>query len=346
MASDSYLDKLVDRIDLSDTESEDLATKIMNGSIPDVVVSAILVALRMKGESPSEIAGFVRAMRRFSNKIDAGYAIDTAGTGGDGVGTLNASTASAILTSIVHPVAKHGNRAVSSRCGSADVLEALGYNISIEPKRAYELLKRTNFVFLFAPLYHPAMRNVATIRRTLGIRTIFNIVGPLTNPGGTRRQVIGIFSRRYMPIIAEAVKGLGYEKVVLVHGEPGIDEVSTHGDTYVYEVSGSKVDSYTISPEDMGAKRVDINKLVVSGPEESAVRMLRASRGLDRDVAEFIKVNAAFALYVAGMARDPRDGYEYSSQLLPQLISRAEELVRVNGDMVRFRLIRERAGCE
>jgi len=344
--SNSYLDKIVNRIDLSDLEAEELAIKIMNGDIPDVVVSAILIALRMKGEAPSEIIGFVRAMRRFANRINAEFAIDTAGTGGDGLGTFNASTASAILTSIVHPVAKHGNRAVSGRSGSADVLEVLGYNISIEPLKAYELLKKTNFVFLFAPLYHPAMKRVAPIRRALGVRTIFNILGPLANPGGTRRQVIGVFSKSFMPIIAEAISRLDYERVVLVHGEPGIDEVSTHGNTYIYEISGTRIEEYIISPEDLGAKRVDINRLVVSSPEESAIRMLRASKGFDRDVAEFIKINTAFALYIAGKARDPRDGYEYSSQLLPQLIDRIEELVKYNGDESRFRYIKVMAKCE
>ncbi len=342
----SYLNKLINRVDLSDVESEELAISIMNSGIPDAIVSAILIALRMKGESPSEIVGFVRAMRRYANRINAEYAIDTAGTGGDGLGTFNASTASALLTSIVHPVAKHGNRAVSSRSGSADILEVLGYNIYIEPENASEILRKTNFVFLFAPLYHPAMKRVAPIRKTLGIRTIFNIIGPLANPGGTRKQMIGVFSKDYMPIIAEAIRKLGYEKVVLVHGEPGIDEVSPHGDTYVYEISNNNIDHYIISPIDLGAKRVDINKLVISSPEESAIRMLRASKGLDNDIAEFIKINTAFALYVAGRARDPRDGYEYSSQLLPQLIDKVEELVRYNGDIARFNSIKVMARCQ
>ena len=220
------LKKIVDGASLESEEARKLALDIMDGTIPDVVVSAILVALRMKGETVDEITGFAKAMRERAIRISGEYAIDIVGTGGDGFSTLNVSTASALLTSIKYPVAKHGNRAVSGKTGSADVLEALGYRIEVEPSEAAKLLKETRFVFLFAPLYHPAMKRVAPIRRALGIRTIFNVLGPLTNPANVKRIVIGVFSKSYAEKVAEAASRLGYEKAVIVYGEPGIDEVS------------------------------------------------------------------------------------------------------------------------
>lgn len=341
MEFSSYLRKIVDGDNLSESEAENIALKIMAGEVPDTLVAAILVALRMKGEAVSEVVGFAKAMRAMAVGIEAEDAIDTAGTGGDGYSTFNVSTASALLVSIVHPVAKHGNRAVSGRSGSADVLETLGYNINVPPDKAIELLKRTNFVFLFAPLYHTAMKRVASIRRALGIRTIFNILGPLTNPARTKRQIIGVFSRSYMRIVAEATARLSYRRAFIVHGEPGIDEVSPSGTTYVYEVRGSKIDYFTVVPEDFGAKRVSLERLTVSTPEESAVRLLRAAKGRDRDVAEFIKMNSALALYVAEKCRDVKDCYEYSSQLMEGLLKKIEEIIESNGDVARFRRLEE-----
>ncbi|MEM4865614.1 MAG: anthranilate phosphoribosyltransferase, partial [Acidilobaceae archaeon] len=257
----AILNKLVNGERLSEEDSMSIALSIMDGEIPEVVISAILVALRIRGESVDEIVGFAKAMRMKSLKIPCSYAIDIVGTGGDGIGTLNVSTASAVLTSIVYPVAKHGNRAVSGKSGSADVLEFLGYRIEIEPDKAIELISKTGFVFLFAPLYHPAMKRVAPIRKTLGIRTIFNILGPLTNPAGTKRQVVGVFSKSFAPIIAEAAARLDFEKVLVVHGEPGIDEASPSGLTHVYEVKRSKIEYYTLQPEDFGVKRIPITQL-------------------------------------------------------------------------------------
>lgn len=331
------LNKLVNGEVMSEEEAVSIALDIMDGRVPDVIVSALLVALRMRGEAVEEIVGFAKAMRMKVLKIPCSYAVDVVGTGGDGIGTLNVSTASAILTSIVHPVAKHGNRAVSGRSGSADLLEFLGYRIEVEPSRATELLEKTGFVFLFAPLYHPAMRNVAPIRRTLGIRTIFNILGPLTNPGETRRQVIGVFSKSYAKIVAEATTRLNFEKVLVVHGEPGIDEVSPSGLTHVYEVRGSSVEYYTIKPEDFGLGKVPITKLTVSSVEESAIRILRATKGLDKDAKLFIVMNTALALYVADVVKSFEDGVEYAEQLLPKFVDKLESIIQVNGDIHKFR---------
>jgi anthranilate phosphoribosyltransferase len=340
----ALLEKIVNRVSLSFDEARKLAQKIMNGEVPDAVVSAILVGLRMKGESVEEIAGFASAMIEAGVKIDGGDAIDVVGTGGDSASTINVSTATALLTSILHPVAKHGNRAVSGRSGSADVLEALGYCIEVEPRKAEELLRKTRFVFIFAPLYHPAMRRVMPVRKALGIRTLFNILGPLTNPASPRRLVVGVFAKSYAKLVAEALTLLGMERAFVVHGEPGIDEVSPEATTHVYEVRRGSVEYYTVDPSEFGAKPVPVKSLVASAAEESAVRILRASKGLDKAAATFIKVNASLALSLAGYAKDFRDGAELAEQLLPQLIARVEEVVASNGDVSRLRMVVKEAG--
>lgn len=337
------LNKLVEGYRLSKNEALELAINIINGGIPEIVIAAILAILRTRGEVADEILGFAEAMRKYSVKVPFEYAVDIVGTGGDGYGTLNVSTATAILVSIIHPVAKHGNRAVSGKSGSADVLEAFGYRIEVEPNRATEMIKETNFVFLFAPLYHPAMKKVMPIRRALGIRTIFNILGPLTNPGGTRKQVIGIFSRRYAEIIAEAISQADFERVIVVHGEPGIDEVSPEGKTYIYEIQKNKVDSYTVVPEDFGARRISINNLIVSTAEESAIRIIRASIGLDKDAEVFIRLNVALALYLIGIVKDIKDGYEYAAQLLQDFIDKIEQIVSLNGEIKKLELLKAKA---
>jgi anthranilate phosphoribosyltransferase len=340
----ALLEKIVNRVSLSFDEARKLAQKIMNGEVPDAVVSAILVGLRMKDESIEEIAGFASAMIEAAVKIDGGDAIDVVGTGGDSASTINVSTATALLTSILHPVAKHGNRAVSGRSGSADVLEALGYCIEVEPRKAEELLRKTRFVFIFAPLYHPAMRRVMPVRKALGIRTLFNILGPLTNPASPRRLVVGVFAKSYAKLVAEALTLLGMERAFVVHGEPGIDEVSPEATTHVYEVRRGSVEYYTVDPSEFGAKPVPVKSLVASAAEESAVRILRASKGLDKAAATFIKVNASLALSLAGYAKDFRDGAELAEQLLPQLIARVEEVVASNGDVSRLRMVVKEAG--
>ncbi|MFP3223281.1 MAG: anthranilate phosphoribosyltransferase, partial [Nitrososphaeria archaeon] len=239
------LEMLLKGKDLSITESSEIASAIIKGELTEAQTSAILVALRAKGESPDEIAGYAISMRNSSIRVGPWYdAVDTAGTGGDGIGTFNASTASAIIISRVIRVAKHGNRGVSSRSGSADFLEALGYNIIVRPEEAENLLRNSGFVFLFAQLYHPSMKNVAPVRKALGIRTIFNMLGPLTNPAGVKRQVVGVFSTKFMVPIAEAFVKLGAENIYLVHGHPGIDEVSVSGQTSVIKVKRKGYESF------------------------------------------------------------------------------------------------------
>ncbi len=336
----SELKKLVERKNLNEEEAFSLANKFMKGEAPEALIAGLLIALRMKGETSEEIAGFARSMRSFMVKVDGKpEAIDTAGTGGDGMNTVNVSTASAIAMSSIVPVFKHGNRAVSSSSGSADVLEAFGYDIAVKPEEVQHLIDEVNFAFLFAQLYHPAMKNVAGVRRVLGVRTIFNVLGPFTNPASVRTQVIGVFSREYMDVLMDAARLLEYRKLILVHGEPGIDEVSVSGKTFMKVLKEGKVKDDEISPEDFGIKPVDLKSLTVSSAEESAYKVLKASLGKEREVASFLKANIAMELLLIDKVSDLRDGYEMADSLVAELPSRLSLVVSSHGNPSRLKEI-------
>jgi len=327
------LEMLLKGKDLSITESSEIASAIIKGELTEAQTSAILVALRAKGESPDEIAGFAISMRNSSIRVGPWYdAVDTAGTGGDGIGTFNASTASAIIISRVIRVAKHGNRGVSSRSGSADFLEALGYNIIVRPEEAENLLRNSGFVFLFAQLYHPSMKNVAPVRKALGIRTIFNMLGPLTNPAGVKRQVVGVFSTKFMVPIAEAFVKLGAENIYLVHGHPGIDEVSVSGQTSVIKVKRKGYESFHITIEDLRLRepvRPDILK--VNSPEESALRFVKALKGKDNAIRKFVSVNAAIALLASESVKSISDGLDLADQLIGDGLETLKDVISSHG---------------
>ncbi|NON61481.1 anthranilate phosphoribosyltransferase [Acidianus sp. RZ1] len=337
MSFRQYLEKLTQKQDLSKQEALEVANLIMEGKLNDIIISALLTSLKTKGESAEEIAGFVSSMRDHAVKIYLGDALDTAGTGGDGMHTINVSTISAILVSQVYPVIKHGNRAASSSSGSADFLETLGYNITMSPEKSAEVFRKTKFTFLFAQLYHPAMRNVANVRKTLGIRTIFNLLGPLTNPAMTRRQVMGIFSMNFMDKIAEASVMLGYEKLLLVYGHPGIDEVSPVGPTTIYEISENKIEKYSVDFSELINGKVKMENLIVKNSEESVIKSLRALLGKDNEVLEFIKINTAVAIYAAGKAKSYDDAYEISTQLAMTGLGKIQEIIQEGGNIDRFK---------
>jgi anthranilate phosphoribosyltransferase len=331
------LEKITDRQDLSTNEAELIANSIMKGEIPELVSAAILSSLKTKGEAPEEIIGFVRSMRANAVKVDLGDVVDTAGTGGDGLGTINVSTATAIVISQVCRVAKHGNRAASSKSGSADFLETIGYNINVTPEKAKELISKDNFVFLFAQLYHPAMKNVATVRKTLGIRTIFNFLGPLTNPAMVKKQVMGIFSKKFMDKIATAALSLSYDKLLIIHGEPGMDEVSPLGVTTIYEIKGNNIDKYEFNFAEIIKYKPKISELLANDSKESVIKVLRAFAGKDKAIEEFIKVNSAVALYSCDRVKDFKDGYEYSSQLISTSLNKLTDIISHNGNLNIFK---------
>jgi anthranilate phosphoribosyltransferase len=301
------LARLVAGESLTRLETEELFGRLMDGEVSEPLKAALLVALRMKGEVAAEICGAAGAMRRRSIAIPHTRAmvIDTCGTGGDGRGTFNISTAAALVAAAAGlPVAKHGNRSVSSRSGSADVLAALGVRIEADPATSARALDEVGIAFLFGPLLHPAMREVMPVRRELGMRTLFNLLGPLTNPAGARRQLMGVYAAHLVPLIGQVLVELGTDHALVVHGADGLDEITTTGPTHVAEVREGSVRCYEIEPETLGLPRARLADLAGGTPEENAVRMGRLLAGERGPLADVIAANAGAALYAGGLAAD------------------------------------------
>ncbi len=285
--------------------------RLMSGEVAPVRIAALLTALRAKGETVDEIAGFAEAMRRRAEQVELATtdAVDTCGTGGDGGGTFNISTAAAFVTAGAGAVvAKHGNRAVSSRSGSADVLEALGVRLDLPPTRVGAVIDEVGLGFLFAPAHHPAMKHVAPVRRELGLRTVFNVLGPLTNPAGVKRQVIGVFATDLCEPLAKVLGELGAERAFVVHGADGLDEVSLTSPTQVAELAGGEVRVYDVAPVDFGLEPCAPEALDGGTPEENAVILKGVLSGDAGPRADAVLLNAAFALAAAGRADTPADG--------------------------------------
>jgi anthranilate phosphoribosyltransferase len=314
----SALAALVAGRDLSRQEIESLFGRLMDGELSDAVKAALLVGLAAKGESAQEIAGAAAAMRRRAVVIphDAERVVDTCGTGGDGQGTFNISTAAALVAAAGGAVvAKHGNRSVSSRSGSADVLGELGVELELDAAAMGRCLEEVGVAFLFAPLLHPAMREVMPVRRELGVRTIFNLLGPLTNPAGARRQLLGVYHRGLVEPVAEVLRELGSEHALVVHGD-GLDEITTSGATLVGEVRDGTVRLFEVEPESFGLERRDRDELRGGEPAENAAAMRRILDGEEGALADVVAFNAAAALYVAGLAEELRDGLERAREAL------------------------------
>jgi anthranilate phosphoribosyltransferase len=302
---------------LTEGEAERALETIMEGTVPPAATAALLTALRVRGESVSEIVGFARAMRRFSAKVEAPEnVVDTCGTGGDAKGTINISTAAAFVArgaGVV--VAKHGNRAATSRAGSADVLEALGAEIELGPEQVSRCINEAGVGFMFARTHHPAMKFVAPVRAELPFRTIFNLLGPLTNPAGARRQLVGVFGGEYVRPVAEALRGLGAEKALVVHGTDGMDEVTVTGKTLVAEVGDAGIEEYEVSPEDFGLLLHAPDGLL-GGDAHLNARILRdvlsgEETGAARDV---VLLNAGAAIYVSGEAKTMEEGVRLAEE--------------------------------
>jgi len=289
----------------------EVALAIMNGEATDAQIASLITALRMKGETVDEITGFVKAMRDKVTKINAReeYLIDTCGTGGDGTGTFNISTISAIVAAGAGcRVAKHGNRCVSSKCGSADLLKELGVNIENPPEKVEKCIEEAGVGFLFAPLLHPAMKYAIGPRREMAVRTIFNILGPLTNPASAKRQLLGVYAKELTTPIANVLANLDSIHCMIVHGEDELDEITTTGKTFVCELKDGKVTEYTISPEDFGIKKSNPEDLKGGTPEinaKIALDILKGENGAKRDISI---LNSGAAIYVAGKAESLLDG--------------------------------------
>lgn len=301
---------LVQGIHLSEEEMAQCMKEIMEGKTSDAQIGAFLTSLRIKGETVEEITGAARIMREKVAAIRAPEGVlDTCGTGGDMSHTFNISTATAFVVSAAGvPVAKHGNRSVSSRSGSADVLEALGVKIDLSPEKVEKCLFECGFGFLFAPLFHPAMKYAIGPRREIGIRTVFNILGPITNPAGAKRQILGVFADKLTETLAMVLGNLGSSDVMVVHGEDGLDEITISDGTKVSRCRGGDVETFYITPEDFGVARADVKDLQGGEKDENAkilLSVLSGERGPKRDV---VLMNSAAALVVAGKATTFRDG--------------------------------------
>lgn len=311
MTSKDFLTKLIDKRDLTRGEAAALMKSMMAGDCTHAQAAAVITALRIKGETVDEITGFVSAMREqvvgITPRRDG--VVDTCGTGGDVRQTFNISTAAAIVSAAMGvPVAKHGNRAVSSKCGSADVLEALDVNIRLDPAHVSTLVDEVGFGFLFAPSHHPAMRHVAPVREELGIRTVFNLIGPLANPAGVKRQLVGVFRRDLTETLAHVLGALGSEKVFVVHGHDGTDEVSITGKTTASYLERGHVHTMTFTPEDAGLERASIRDISGGDARENAAHildLLKGKKGARRDATV---LNAAFVAVLADRAKTLVEG--------------------------------------
>ncbi|MGA7616461.1 MAG: anthranilate phosphoribosyltransferase [Thermoanaerobaculia bacterium] len=323
---------------LSLDEMQGVFSEVMDGEVSDVQKSALLVALKMKGETPDEIAGAATAMRErvISLRVEADGLIDTCGTGGDGAGTFNISTVAAFVAAGAGArVAKHGNRAVSSSCGSADVLTALGVNINLDAEQMTSVLERTGISFLFAPKLHPAMAAMAPVRRELGVRTIFNVLGPLTNPARARRQVIGVFAPELVPILASVLRTLGAEHAMVVHSEEGLDEISISGRTRVAELRGGAIIEYELTPQEMGVIPHPIEQLRGGDATTNARIAREVLDGAQGAAREIVLANAGAALYVAGLVSGIREGVRAAAESIDsgRAASRLDALVVASSEL-------------
>ncbi len=311
------ISKLVNNQNLNLEESVAVMTQIMEGNATDAQIASFITALRMKGETAEEITGCAMAMRRKAIRIRVGdgIIIDTCGTGGDAKNTFNISTAAAfVVAGAGLKVAKHGNKASSSNCGSADVLKRLGVNIEANVKTVEKCIAKANMGFLFAPMLHQAMKYATGPRKEIGIRTIFNILGPLANPANATHRILGVYSEHLTLIMAEALRQLGDHHAFVVHGLDGLDEITTTDKTKVCELVGNAVKSYYLAPEDFGIKKSKLSDLTVNTPDESAVAIREILDGIHSHKRDVVLLNAAAAIIAGELAEDFQEGLKIAAQ--------------------------------
>jgi anthranilate phosphoribosyltransferase len=331
-----YLQQIVEGKDLSVSEAEALLAEIFEGAT-DAQIGALLIALKMKGESVSEIAGLAKAMRSSSVRIYpevAGPLVDTCGTGGDGTNTINVSTAAAIVAASSGAfVAKHGNYAVSSACGSANVLSELGVEVAPEPEKVCESIETLGIGFMLAPIFHPSMKRVASIRRELGMRTVFNILGPLTNPAGAKYQVMGVYDPNLCEKLASALKILGAERAMVVHGA-GLDEITNTGPTLISELKGESLRTYTMTPEEFGYPLASLEDIRGGSPEENAKKLVEILSGARNPGRDIVAMNSGAALYVIGIAETLFDGASMAEEAIDsgRALETLKRMVSTNGN--------------
>ena len=320
------IDTVVSGQSLSMEDASLVMREIMEGEATPAQLGAFLTALALKGETTQEIAGMAKVMRELALQVKVdGELIDTVGTGGDGKNTFNISTATAFVAAGAGlKVAKHGNRAASGSCGSADVLEALGVQIELSPEAVAQCVNEVGVGFMFAPAFHPAMRYAGPVRREIGIRTVFNILGPLTNPAGAQTQLLGVAFPELGGIMAEVLGFLGSHHAMIVHGHGGLDEISLSGDTSVWEVRGGEVEEWTLHVEDTGLPETPIEAIRGGTKEENAATMRRVFQGEQGPVRDMVLLNSAGVLMVGDKAESIRKGVEMSAGIIDSGAARAK----------------------
>ena len=304
--------KAADGWNLNSEEANAAMKEIMSGEATPVQIAAFLVAMRMKGETVEEVTEFARVMREHVRPVTPTRrpVVDTCGTGGDAIKTFNVSTAAAFVAAGAGvAIAKHGNRSVTSKCGSADVLEALGIRFELTPEEAAKAIDEIGLGFMFAPAYHPAMKHAGPVRRELGLRTVFNMLGPLTNPAGAEAQVLGVYSSSLTELHAGVLRNLGSKRAFVVHGLGGLDELSTFGETRVTELNDGELKTYQLTPEELGLPRADSPQVVGGAtPEENAKLLVRVLEGGDGPARDIVLLNAAAAIAAGGVAGTIAEG--------------------------------------
>ena len=310
---------VIQKQDLSSEEMTAVMHKIMSGQATPAQIGGFLVGLQMKGETVTEIAAAAKVMRNLATPVDISgdHVVDTCGTGGDGASTFNVSTASAFIVAAAGAkVAKHGNRSISSSSGSADVLEAAGVNLDISPEQVKHCIDSIGVGFMFAQKHHGAMKHAIGPRREMAVRTIFNLLGPLTNPAQAQHQVLGVFDKKWVEPMAQVLKTLGSQHVLVVHAEDGLDEISIGADTFVAELKNGTINSYTIRPEDFGLERHDISQLTVDNAEQSLAVIKDIFSGQSGPARDIVALNAGAAIYTADLAATLTEGIQQAQTLI------------------------------
>ncbi len=338
MVFKDVLSQLLERQDLTQDTMLAVMRQVMSGELTPAQIAAFLIALRAKGETVDEIAAAAMVMRELSTKVaiqDTKHLIDTCGTGGDGIQTFNVSTVCAFVAAAAGAkVAKHGGRSVSSTCGSADVLEAMGVNVNQTPEQVAASVNEIGIGFMFAPNHHSAMKHAAPVRRELGIRTLFNLLGPMTNPATARRQVMGVFDKNLTGKLAKVLQKLGSEHVLVVHGADGMDEISFTGDTFVAELKNGQVNEYVLNPAQFGLATHQLKEIQIKDATESKAMILDVLNGKKGAARDIVLMNAGAAIYVSGQAESLQAGIEKAAAVidsaaalekLNQLIERSKQ---------------------
>lgn len=341
LAIEKAIKKLAEKENLEFQTMQKVTAEIVEGKAPEVLIGGLLVGLATKGETVEEISAVSETLLEYSKPVNlpGSQLLDTCGTGGDHSRTFNISTAAAFVCAACGvPVAKHGNRSQSSVSGSADVLKALGAKVDLNPQEAMKVFEKTGITFLFAPIYHPALKHAASVRQMLKIRTIFNLVGPIVNPARAGYRILGVSSYEHLPKVAEVLKRLGVQKAFVYHSESGLDEIALDSENHVIEVENGETREFALSHKDFGLSRVSRSEIVVNSPEESAQAIINAFKGFKGPHFEYIVANAAAGIYVAGAAKTLRGAVEKARKAIEsgEALRKLEEFIKETGGQVVF----------